>query len=75
LFILRPVREHHRLVGECYVQGLMQGEAMEQWKAGELQDQWFELRLRLGAIHSSACTNHRYTQGRLFCSKISRACI
>jgi hypothetical protein len=44
LFILRPVGEYYKLVGECYVHGLMQGEAMEQWRAGEFHDQWFELR-------------------------------
>jgi len=43
LFILRSVLDHYWLVGECYVHGLMQGEAMEQWKAGKLKDQWFEL--------------------------------
>jgi hypothetical protein len=44
LFILRPIKKHYRLVGECYVHGLMQGEPMEQWNASDLKDQWFELR-------------------------------
>jgi hypothetical protein len=35
-FVLRPVDRHHLLVGEAYVQGIMDGEAMERQRHDEL---------------------------------------
>lgn len=29
LYVLRPFERHHRLVGECYIHGLTDGEALE----------------------------------------------
>jgi hypothetical protein len=40
-FILRPMGNRYRLVGECYLHGIMHGEAIEEGKA---KRQWFELR-------------------------------
>ena len=33
----------YRLVGESYVQGMMQGEVIEEWKAGKFAKQRFTL--------------------------------
>jgi hypothetical protein len=44
LFILRPAGETYRLVGECYVHGLMSGEAMAMLDSSEVKDQFFDLR-------------------------------
>jgi len=35
--VLRPVGDHFRVVGECYIHGLMEGEAMEWLETGECQ--------------------------------------
>lgn len=43
LFILRPAEEGYRLVGECYVDGLMRGEALKMLETGEAKEQWFHL--------------------------------
>ena len=43
LFILRPAGENYKLVGECYVHGLMHGEAMEMLGSGEAREQFFDL--------------------------------
>jgi hypothetical protein len=43
LFILRPAGENYRLVGECYVHGLMHGEAMAMLDSGEATEQFFDL--------------------------------
>jgi hypothetical protein len=43
LFILRPVGGAYRLIGECYVHGFMQSEAMVKLTSGEMKDQWFDL--------------------------------
>lgn len=43
LFLLRPVGEVYLLIGECYVHGLMHGEAVEMLKSGALKEQWFDL--------------------------------
>lgn len=42
-FVLRPTDNHYALVGECYVYGLMDGEAVEKLKTGELTEKWFNL--------------------------------
>jgi hypothetical protein len=31
-YVVRTVDQNHKLVGECYVVGLMNGEAMSTWK-------------------------------------------
>lgn len=41
--LLRPVKDHHELVGEVYLDGIMYGEAMEALDHGEVQLQEFEL--------------------------------
>jgi len=33
-YVLRPVGDGFRFVGECYVSGLMNGEAVQTWKKG-----------------------------------------
>jgi len=43
-FIIRPCGSYFRLVGECYVHGIMNGEAMEMWKRNEILQEGFELR-------------------------------
>ncbi|KAH7417000.1 hypothetical protein BKA64DRAFT_285072 [Cadophora sp. MPI-SDFR-AT-0126] len=43
LFILRSEGENYSLVGECYVHGLMDGEAMAMLASGERQEQWFHI--------------------------------
>jgi hypothetical protein len=43
-FILRSMDGHFRLVGECYVHGIMDGEVVQMWKDGELSESEFELR-------------------------------
>jgi hypothetical protein len=35
-FILRPEDDHYLLVGECYVHGIMDGEAIKKWREGKL---------------------------------------
>jgi hypothetical protein len=42
-FILRPKNGVYQLVGEAYVHGIMEGEAIKQWEAGELKEQTFEV--------------------------------
>lgn len=42
-FVLQPSGERYRLVGECYVHGVMQGEAIQAWKRGEYTEQEFVL--------------------------------
>jgi hypothetical protein len=39
-FIIRRTSEasHYRLVGECYIHGIMHGEAIHSWKEGKLED-------------------------------------
>ena len=43
-FVLRPVEDRFILLGECYVHGLMAGEAMESMRRGELEKEWLEIR-------------------------------
>jgi len=42
-FVLRPSGERYRLVGECYVHGIMQGEAIQVLERGEYMEQEFVL--------------------------------
>jgi hypothetical protein len=42
-FCLRPCGRHNLLVGECYVHGLMGGEAMEMLKRGEVEEEEFDV--------------------------------
>jgi hypothetical protein len=42
-FILRPKYNYYQLVGEAYVHGIMEGEAMQQCEAGELEKRIFEI--------------------------------
>jgi hypothetical protein len=44
LYVLRPVDNHFKFIGECYVHGYIEGEGMELRKAGKLKDEWVELR-------------------------------
>lgn len=43
-FVLRKCGSAYRLVSDCYVQGLMDGEAIDMWNNGELQLEEFEIR-------------------------------
>jgi hypothetical protein len=43
-YLLRQDSGHHRMIGECYVHGIMQGEVIEEWEAGRLTQECFELR-------------------------------
>lgn len=42
-FLLRPLAQGYKLVGACYVHGVMKGELIEQWRAGEIKDEVFTL--------------------------------
>jgi hypothetical protein len=42
-FYLRPSEDRYMLVGECYVHGFMDGEAVETMSRGELSEQTFEI--------------------------------
>ncbi|KAI1359640.1 heterokaryon incompatibility protein-domain-containing protein [Xylaria arbuscula] len=42
-FCLRPVDEYYLLVGECYVHGLMKGEAMDSLSRGEGSEKRFDI--------------------------------
>jgi hypothetical protein len=42
-FLLRKCGDYYNLVRECYVHGIMHGEAMEMLKEGKLIEQLFEL--------------------------------
>jgi hypothetical protein len=41
--ILRPVGQHWEFIGECYIHGVMQGEAMADLENGLYKQQSFEL--------------------------------
>jgi hypothetical protein len=45
-YVVRPtgVEGEYLFMGECYVHGLMDGEAITLWEAGELREEWFYLR-------------------------------
>jgi len=42
--ILRPVGNDYEFIGDCYLDGIMYGEAVESFREGEAQLQSFELR-------------------------------
>lgn len=42
-FVLRPGQGRYQLVGDAYVHGLMDGEALGHWEAGQLEKQIFEI--------------------------------
>lgn len=42
-FILRPFGNRWKLVGECYVNGIMHGEAIDMWRKGSLEATVFEI--------------------------------
>jgi hypothetical protein len=42
-FVLRPVNGIFRLVGECYVYDLMDGEWTRNWKQSKQKENWFEI--------------------------------
>lgn len=42
-YILRQMENHYRLVSDCYVYGLMDGEAVKMWQEGDLEVRDFEL--------------------------------
>ena len=44
LYVLRPFEGHHRLVGECYIHGLVDGEALESLKHGLVELSWVGIR-------------------------------
>jgi hypothetical protein len=43
-YVLREMYDHHKLVGECYVHGIMKGEVIEEWESGNLKEHWFKIR-------------------------------
>lgn len=43
-FVLRKTVDHYRLVSDCYVYGIMDGEVVRMWQDGDLETQDFELR-------------------------------
>lgn len=43
-FVLRPCNEYYQLVGECYIHGMMDGEAMAFSNDGRVKLQEFVLR-------------------------------
>jgi hypothetical protein len=42
-FVLRPEGENYSLVGECYMYGLMEGQAVDAWRNGGLRDRTFSI--------------------------------
>ena len=42
-YILRRRKMQWLLIGDCYVDGLMDGQSIDRWRAGELQKQRFEI--------------------------------
>ncbi|PVH72982.1 HET-domain-containing protein [Cadophora sp. DSE1049] len=43
-YVLRPIDQGYRFVGECYVHGLMNGEAVAMMERGELKEKTFVIR-------------------------------
>lgn len=42
-YVLSPKGKYHTFIGESYVHGLMEGQAVESWRKGELKDEIFGL--------------------------------
>jgi hypothetical protein len=42
-FILKRKDDYYLLIGECDIESLMKGQAIERYEKGELKDQYFEL--------------------------------
>jgi hypothetical protein len=42
--LLRPANGYFQVVGECYIHGIMEGEAVQLWKDGKLKGEVFEIR-------------------------------
>jgi hypothetical protein len=42
-YLLRPTGTQYKYIGACYLDGFMNGEAIEKFKAGELTEEWFQL--------------------------------
>jgi hypothetical protein len=43
-FLIRKAGEHYKLLGPCYIHGLIEGEAFQELKAGRLEEEWISLR-------------------------------
>jgi hypothetical protein len=41
--ILRPIGDYHELIGDCYVDGIMEGQAMADLDAGKYKLEIFDL--------------------------------
>lgn len=42
-FLLREINGAYRLISDCYIESLMDGEAIEMWERGMLQEEEFEI--------------------------------
>jgi hypothetical protein len=42
-YVLHPTGTQYKYVGACYLEGFMNGEAIEKFKAGKLTEEWFQL--------------------------------
>jgi hypothetical protein len=42
-YVLRQTGAQYKYVGACYLTGVMNGEAIEKFKAGKLTEEWFQL--------------------------------
>jgi hypothetical protein len=42
-YILSPNGKRYTFIGESYVHGLMEGQAIDAWRKGELKDEIFAL--------------------------------
>ena len=43
-FLIRKAGEHYRFLGQCYIHGLTEGEALKDLKAGRLKEERISLR-------------------------------
>jgi hypothetical protein len=41
--VLRPVEEHYYMIGDCYVEGIMQGEAMRNFENEQAEPGIFDI--------------------------------